>query len=228
MCRLANPKGKPEPMTIGIDPNADQRIRSTGRLSRRRLLAASLAAPLVIHGWQRPAAAQDGEPIAIATTTGMIADLAAEHRRRPRRGRLADGAGRRPAPLQAERRRHPHAGGRRRHLLQRARAGRAHDRHPGRDRPLRHADRPRRGGHPRGSSCASRPSSPASTTPTSGSTSPSGRWPRSASRTSWPPSTPASDADVPGEPRRLPGRARRAARLRAGADWRASRRSSAC
>lgn len=51
--------------------------RSFPRLSRRHLLASSLALPLAVSGFAGPAAAQDtGAPIRITTTTGMIADLA--------------------------------------------------------------------------------------------------------------------------------------------------------
>src|SRR3712207_9427817 len=45
-------------------------------LSRRNLLTLALALPLMPAGFTAPAAAQDAAPIRIATTTGMIADLA--------------------------------------------------------------------------------------------------------------------------------------------------------
>ena len=63
-------------MTIDGFQETARPTHPLGRTSRRRLLAASLAAPLALRAWSMPAAAQDGEPLHIAATTGMIGDLA--------------------------------------------------------------------------------------------------------------------------------------------------------
>jgi manganese/zinc/iron transport system substrate-binding protein len=63
-------------MTIDRFQDTARLTHPLRRTSRRSLLAAALAAPLVIRAWSLPAAAQDGEPLRIAATTGMIGDLA--------------------------------------------------------------------------------------------------------------------------------------------------------
>lgn len=64
-------------MTDSRVPLQHQGHRGASGLSRRGLLAAALAAPLILGVRRQSAAGQDGAPLAIATTTGMIGDLAA-------------------------------------------------------------------------------------------------------------------------------------------------------